>query len=109
MVNRRFHIRKEIHLAMEIITEDNIYLGISDDISKGGLALELDGPIYENQKIQLGVFKVLDGFEDDTPALGINGTVAWSRIIEPGKFQAGIRFIDLETQEESYLAHLIDL
>jgi PilZ domain len=105
--NRRIHSRKELHLAVEIITEDNVYTGITDDISKGGMAIEIDGPVYDQQNVQVGVFKIVEGIEDSIAPTGINGKIVWARIMKPGIFSAGIRFINLGAEEESYLAELV--
>ncbi len=105
--NRRKYSRHELHLAVEIVTGDNIYYGITNDVSKGGMSILINGPVYDQEPIQVGVFRIVEGIEDSIPPLGINGVVAWSRIMEPGAFSAGIRFIDLGADEEAYLADLV--
>lgn len=108
MDNRRQFLRKEVHLAVEIVTRDHIFIGSTLDLSRGGMAVELDGPIYDGEEIQIGVLHVVDGFEDDTiPILGLTGTVIWGRLMEPGRFTAGIRLDPLEESEELYLASLL--
>lgn len=108
MDNRRQFLRKQVHLAVEIITQDNIFIGNTHDLSRGGMAVEIDGPIYDNEEVQIGVLHVVDGFEDDAlPPLGLTGTVIWGRLMEPGRFMAGIRLDPLEESEELYLASLL--
>lgn len=108
MDNRRQFLRKEVHLAVEIVTEDAVYTGSTMDLSRGGMAVELDGPVYDDAEVQIGVINVVDGFEDDAvPILGLTGRVAWGRLLEAGRFSAGIRLDPLEEQEEQYLASLL--
>ncbi len=108
MDNRRQFLRKEVHLAVEIITSDNVYIGSTMDLSRGGMAVEIDGPIHDGEEVQIGVLHVVDGFEDDAlPPLGLTGTVIWGRLMEPGVFTAGIRLDPLEESEEQYLASLL--
>ena len=105
--NNRQFLRKELHLAIEVITENNIYLGTTLDISKNGMAIQMDGPVYEKQNIQIGVFQVADGIEDIGEPFGLTGTVVWSRLLEVGKFGAGIKLDKLTAEEENYLAELL--
>ena len=108
MDNRRQHVRRKIHLAIEVMTDEHIFTGSTVDVSRGGLAIEIDGPVYGNSRVQIGVFKVVEGIEDDeTPVMGLTGDVVWARAIEPGLFSAGVRFDDLGAEEEHYLATLI--
>jgi hypothetical protein len=108
MDNRRQFQRKEVHLAVEIVTPDHIFTGSTIDLSRGGMAVELDGPIYDNEEVQIGVINVVDGFEDDAvPILGLSGIVAWGRLMDAGRFTAGIRLDPLEEGEEQYLASLL--
>lgn len=108
MDNRRQFLRKEVHLAVEIVTGDNVFIGSTLDLSRGGMAVEIDGPVYDNEEVQIGVLHVADGFEDDTlPPLGLTGTVVWGRLMEPGRFTAGIRLDPLEESEERYLASML--
>ncbi len=108
MDNRRQFLRKEMHLAVEIVTQDNIFTGNTLDLSRGGMSVEIDGPVYDNEEVQVGVIHVVDGFEDDTvPILGLTGTVVWGRLLDAGRFTAGIRLDPLEEQEEQYLASLL--
>ncbi|MBU1221803.1 PilZ domain-containing protein [Myxococcota bacterium] len=108
MDNRRKFIRKEIHMAVEIITESNIFTGITLDISKGGMAVEIDGPCYSPSNVQVGFFRIVDGIEEDQDPIGLAGSVAWARIIDPGRFSAGIKFDSLSKEEEAYIAWLLN-
>ncbi len=108
MDNRRQFLRKEVHLAVEIVTANHVFTGSTIDLSRGGMAIEIDGPIYDNEEVQIGVINVVDGFEDDSvPILGLSGIVAWGRLLEAGRFSAGIRLDPLEEEEEHYLASLL--
>ncbi|PKN26293.1 MAG: hypothetical protein CVU65_06150 [Deltaproteobacteria bacterium HGW-Deltaproteobacteria-22] len=108
MDNRRHFQRKEVHLAVEIVTPDHIFTGSTIDLSRSGMAVEIDGPIYDNEEVQIGVINVVDGFEDDSiPILGLSGIVAWGRLMDSGRFSAGIRLDPLEEDEEQYLASLL--
>ena len=108
MVNRRQFIRKEVHLAVEIVTQDNIFTGNTVDLSRGGMAVEIEGPVYDKEEVQIGVINVVDGFEDDAvPILGLSGTVVWARLLDAGRFCAGISLDPLEEEEEQYLASLL--
>ena len=42
MDNRRQFLRKEVHLAVEIVTPEAIYTGSTIDLSRGGMAVELE-------------------------------------------------------------------
>ncbi|MBN2724399.1 MAG: PilZ domain-containing protein [Deltaproteobacteria bacterium] len=109
MDNRRKFKRKEIHLAVEIVTDKSIFTGITLDISKGGMAVEIDGPCYNSEKVQIGVFRIVDGIEEDQEVVGIIGEVAWARIIDPGRFSVGLKFEDLGEDEEEYIAELLNM
>ncbi|MDA3863009.1 MAG: PilZ domain-containing protein [Deltaproteobacteria bacterium] len=105
--NRRQHQRLEIHLAIEIVTENNIYEGITNDISKGGMSTELNGPLYKNDDVQIGFFKLSEGIEEEQNSFGVFGKIVWSRVLSPGKFSAGIKFQGLSEEEISYLGKLL--
>ncbi len=104
---RRKHQRKKLHLAVEAVTSNHILLGTTKDISRGGMGVELDGPIME-QEVSIGLFRVVDGIEDDSPSVAIDCEVMWGKVMEPGRFTFGLRFLELTAEQERYIASLLE-
>ncbi|MFW5921303.1 MAG: PilZ domain-containing protein, partial [Polyangiales bacterium] len=76
--------------------------GVMCDLSQGGMGLETDQPIEEGETITVRV--ALGGFPHP---LQLEGEVVHVRATEDGKYQAGLRFQQLDPERTGGLRDLL--
>ena len=85
-LDRRCHPRQIVYSAVCVDLDPN-NIGLLDDLSEGGLALDLFVPVVSEQTIRLGFD--LPGTND---RIGASCQIAW---IDDSGQKAGVRFVDL--------------
>jgi uncharacterized protein (TIGR02266 family) len=91
--NQRAHARREIELEVTLVSESNLYMGLTENLSEGGVFVATHARMPPGTAIQLKLS--FDGCEP----LEILGEVVWLREYsessdtEPGM---GIRFVSLD-------------
>jgi PilZ domain len=77
------------------------------DLSKSGLCFELDKPIDISNKINLGLSLIL-GPDAQSEVVYINAEVAWCFEEEPGQYQIGAKFEDLDEEKDLNIETFLD-
>ncbi|HUH02199.1 MAG TPA: PilZ domain-containing protein [Kofleriaceae bacterium] len=110
--NRRAHERYNIHLSAEIFTGTSRFTATTRDLSVGGSCVEGGYPFEEGSEVDVSLFVVVDGIEDDaTPPLRTRGVVQWTAENEDApanaRHLAGLRFDHLTEAQHAWLEAVI--
>ncbi len=108
MDNRREHDRIDTTLALEIFNGEQVVLAVSMNLSVGGVGVNMDSPLPSGRPVELSLFLVEDGIEDErTPPLGMKGEVVWCKNLQGKQYTAGIRFVGMTQEQRHSLEHFL--
>lgn len=107
---RRQHPRYETTISVVLYAGSEIITARAKNVSIGGMGLHLRREVEDGTKVSLS-FHLLQGGQVDetTPRLTIEGNVMWSAPMGDGKFDVGIKFAQLGTEERAHLNAYIGL
>lgn len=103
--NRREHARHDVAVSAEVLLGEDRIPGLTRNLSMGGVGLELARALPEHAQLVVNLFLVEDGIEDAmSPSMNIKATVIWTAESAPGRWEAGLRFVQLQS-EQAKLIH----
>ncbi len=87
---RRTAIRMKLHANVTITSESNFFMGLSENISEGGLFVSTLSPPAMGERVELAIAV------DDADPVPVSGVVRWHRTDEHGVASGcGVEFLDL--------------
>jgi c-di-GMP-binding flagellar brake protein YcgR len=108
MENRREHERFTTSLSVEIIAGGDQVLAVSMNLSQGGVGVAMDRPLPAGTGVQLNLFLVEEGIEDERELpLALQGNVVWCKPRTEQDYIAGIRFLALSPAAQRRLQHFL--
>ena len=106
--NQRVHKRFELHLSAEVRAGKRTFTAVTRNLSVGGCCLESAHPLAERDEVDVNLFLVVDGVEDERmPPLATHGTVQWVAETDDAHFAAGIKFTDLNPAQTQWLEQFL--
>lgn len=105
--NREYE-RYSVDVSAEIAISGRIYQAATDNLSKGGVAVQTDAPLTEKQVIDLSLFLTEDGIEsaDEEPVL-TRAQVRWIKPGTEGRRSVGLQFAKLAPDRAESLSHFL--
>lgn len=104
--NRRAWARAPIEAAISLTSQHNLYAGIANDISEGGVFVATYQPLPVGSEVAIDLsFEAVGG-----PRLLVNGEVRWHRGDTPSGDAApgmGLRFLDLRAEARQWIAEFV--
>lgn len=104
--NRRAWPRAPIEAAISLTSQHNLYAGIANDISEGGVFVATYQPLPVGAEVAIDLsFEAVGG-----PRLLVNGEVRWHRGDTPSGDAApgmGLRFLDLREEARQWIAEFV--
>lgn len=104
--NRRAWPRAPIEAAISLTSQHNLYAGIANDISEGGVFVATYQPLPVGSEVAIDLsFEAVGG-----PRLLVNGEVRWHRGDTPSGDAApgmGLRFLDLREEARQWIAEFV--
>ncbi len=89
--------RWESSLSAEIYTKTDVVAASAENLSEGGVCLQVDSSLLEDELVGVSMFPVHDGIEDpDAKVLNLPAKVVWCDQDDGPNVMAGMRFIDDE-------------
>jgi len=89
--------RWETSLSAEIYTRTDVVTASAENLSAGGVCLQVDASLCADELVGVSMFPVCDGIEDpDAKPLNLPAVVVWCDEDSEPNVRAGMRFIDEE-------------
>jgi hypothetical protein len=108
MENRRKHQRFRAAIAAELELDNELYTGITRDLSQTGTSLFVDAPLVNDAQLQLTLLLTEDGIAaPDSEPLSLPAEVVWVNERKHSGVLAGLRFIKLTAEDTERLALLL--
>ena len=105
----RRHTRIAVHLSAEIRRAQGVFTATTKDLSEGGAALACERPVADGEELQLSLFLVEDGVEDErAPPLVVKARVAWTAEGDDGAHLAGGQFTQITPAQTAWLKNFLD-
>ena len=106
MDNRRVHPRFSTSASAELIIGEDRIPCTAQNLSIGGVGLNLSQQLAEGAEVVANIFLVEGGIEDAaTPSVNVEATVIWTAPTDAGGYQAGLRFKQLSPEQAQLLQH----
>jgi len=87
---RRTNIRMKLHAKVSVTSESNFFMGLTENISEGGIFVSTFSPPAIGESVELAVTV------DDGESVPVSGIVRWHRTDESGGTTGcGVQFMDL--------------
>lgn len=98
--NRRQHPRHDVAVSAELLLGDERLPALTRNLSMGGVGLELRRALPEQAQVVVNLFLVEDGIEDAmSPSMNIRAVVVWTAEADEGRWEAGLRFTQLQAAQ----------
>jgi c-di-GMP-binding flagellar brake protein YcgR len=107
--NRRKYARFDVALAAEVEVSGDTVTGETRDLSEGGVAVILGGPLQEGGAVHLALILTQDGIEDaNEEPFETRATVVWAAPTEDGRAMMGLRFSQVAASEALRLKRFLN-
>jgi c-di-GMP-binding flagellar brake protein YcgR len=105
---RRVQKRVRTSVSADINTGAEAFTVRATNLSQGGVGLVLSRPLEADINVALSLFLVEDGVEDATSTpLEVHCRVIWVTQSKPTRWEAGLRFFELDSQQNQQLGQFI--
>jgi hypothetical protein len=108
MENRRKDQRFRAAVAAEIELDDELYEGVTRDLSQTGASVLMRAPLIDGASVQLTLFLTEDGIEaPDAEPLALEAEIMWVAPQPQKQVLAGLRFTPPSPQDAQRLSQLL--
>jgi c-di-GMP-binding flagellar brake protein YcgR len=94
---------------VEVYTGKDLILAVAKNLSLGGVGISTQILLPEGSEVGLSMFLVEEGIEDEATApLNVRGQVVWSGQEDKGGYQAGIRFLPMNPNQQQAISYFLN-